>query len=105
MKLPWPQCVREAAAYEAGLRQKNVGYRILEEHTQPDGSIRIKIKMQYNKHPFGGVHGLNHPMLRRKDRQVLPAEILGRSRLQPSSPPRKTAMPKRPGPVWTTRAG
>ena len=48
---------------------------------------------------------MNHPMLRRKDRQVLPAEILGRSRLQPSSPPRKTAMPKRPGPVWTTRAG
>ena len=41
------------AAYEAGLRQKNVGYRILEEHTQPDGSIRIKIKMQYNKHPLG----------------------------------------------------
>lgn len=45
---------QEAAAYEAGLRQKNVGYRILEEHTQPDGSIRIKIKMQYNKHPLGG---------------------------------------------------
>ena len=44
---------QEAAAYEAGLRQKNVGYRILEEHTQPDGSIRIKIKMQYNKHPWG----------------------------------------------------
>lgn len=44
---------QEAAAYEAGLRQKNVGYRILEEHTQPDGSIRIKIKMQYNKHPLG----------------------------------------------------
>ena len=33
--------------------RKNVGYRILEEHTQPDGSIRIKIKMQYNKHPLG----------------------------------------------------
>ena len=94
---------QEAAAYEAGLRQKNVGYRILEEHTQPDGSIRIKIKMQ--QAPLGGVHGLNHPMLRRKGRQVLPAEILGRSRLQLSSPPRKTAMPKRPGPVWTTRAG
>ena len=45
--------LQEAAAYEAGLRQKNVGYRILEEHTQPDGSIRIKIKMQYNKHPLG----------------------------------------------------
>ena len=44
---------QETAAYEAGLRQKNVGYRILEEHTQPDGSIRIKIKMQYNKHPLG----------------------------------------------------
>ena len=44
---------QEAAAYEAGLRQKNVGYRILEEHTQPDGSIRIKINMQYNKHPLG----------------------------------------------------
>ena len=44
---------QEAAAYEDGLRQKNVGYRILEEHTQPDGSIRIKIKMQYNKHPLG----------------------------------------------------
>ena len=44
---------QEAAADEAGLRQKNVGSRILEEHTQPDGSIRIKIKMQYNKHPLG----------------------------------------------------
>ena len=43
---------QEAAAYEAALRQKKVGYRILEEHSQPDGSILIKIKMQYNKHPL-----------------------------------------------------
>ena len=41
---------QEAAAYEAGLRQKNVGYRILEEQTLPDGSIVVKLQKQYNKY-------------------------------------------------------
>lgn len=44
---------QEAAAYEASLRRKGTAYRILEQSTQPDGSILIKIKMQYNDHPLG----------------------------------------------------
>lgn len=52
MKLPW-RSASGGRRLRGRAPAKNVGYRILEEHTQPDGSIRIKIKMQYNKHPLG----------------------------------------------------
>ncbi len=44
---------QEAAAYQAALERKRTQYRILEKTTQPDGSVLMKLKMQYNDHPCG----------------------------------------------------
>lgn len=44
---------QEAAAYQASLDRKRTQYRILEKTTQPDGSVLLKLKMQYNDHPCG----------------------------------------------------
>ncbi|MCI6729629.1 MAG: hypothetical protein SOY32_09520 [Candidatus Faecousia sp.] len=43
----------EVAAYKASLDRRGTKYRILEETTQPDGNVILKIKMQYNDHPVG----------------------------------------------------
>ena len=43
----------EVAAYKASLDRQGTKYRILEETTQPDGNVILKIKMQYNDHPVG----------------------------------------------------
>ncbi len=44
---------QEVAAYKETLNRHNTAYRIVEEHTEPDDSIILKIKMQYNGVPVG----------------------------------------------------
>lgn len=44
---------REVAAYKETLDRHNTAYRIVEERTEPDDSIILKIKMQYNRVPVG----------------------------------------------------
>ncbi|MGM9629685.1 hypothetical protein [Butyricicoccus sp.] len=43
----------EVAQYKAQLDRSNTKYQITEETTQPDGSIVIKIRKQYNHHDTG----------------------------------------------------
>ena len=43
----------EVQHYKAQLERTRTKYKILDEETQPDGSIIIKIKMQYNNTPIG----------------------------------------------------
>ncbi len=43
----------ELAHYKAQLDRTHTKYRILEEIPQPDGSILVKIKKQYNNHNCG----------------------------------------------------
>ena len=43
----------EYETYKLRLERSRTRYQILEESTQPDGSIIIKIKKQYNDSPCG----------------------------------------------------
>ncbi|MDO4556861.1 MAG: hypothetical protein Q4B70_17250 [Lachnospiraceae bacterium] len=43
----------EYERYKKQLDMKRTKYKIVEEVTQPDGSIIIKIKKQYNNHDCG----------------------------------------------------
>ncbi|MCD8019371.1 MAG: hypothetical protein LUF92_07245 [Clostridiales bacterium] len=43
----------EVQRYKNSLDNKRTQYRIVEEETQPDGSIMIKIIKQYNTSPVG----------------------------------------------------
>lgn len=43
----------EVKKYKAGLDKSGTKYRILSEEIQPDGSIIIEIKKQYNTSPVG----------------------------------------------------
>ncbi len=43
----------EVAKYKDGLNKSGTKYKILSEETQPDGSIMIEIKKQYNTSPVG----------------------------------------------------
>ncbi|MGI6013009.1 MAG: hypothetical protein ACOX7K_01810 [Oscillospiraceae bacterium] len=43
----------EYAPYKAKLDHANMKYQILEELTQPDGSIVVKLKKQYNNNDIG----------------------------------------------------
>lgn len=43
----------EVAHYKKSLERNRTQYKIVEETTQPDGSIMIKIKKQYNQSPVG----------------------------------------------------
>ena len=43
----------EAEHYKAQLERSRTQYRILEETVQPDDSILMKVKMQYNHTPCG----------------------------------------------------
>ena len=43
----------EVTRYKASLEKSGTKYRILEETEQPDGSVIIKIKKQYNTAPVG----------------------------------------------------
>lgn len=55
--LPHDEAVRfvreEVAHYKAQLDQKRTRYKIVEETEQPDGSIIVKIKKQYNNNDCG----------------------------------------------------
>lgn len=43
----------EAEIYKKKLERNHVKHKIIEEATQPDGSIMIKIIKQYNTSPIG----------------------------------------------------
>lgn len=43
----------EVAHYKDTLERNQTKYRILEETAQPDGSVILKLKMQYNHSPVG----------------------------------------------------
>lgn len=43
----------EVKKYKEQLNKNNTQYKILSEETQPDGSIIIEIKKQYNTSPIG----------------------------------------------------
>lgn len=43
----------EVKKYKEGLQRRNVKFKILSEETQPDGSVVIEIKKQYNTTPCG----------------------------------------------------
>lgn len=44
---------REVAAYKEKLNRTHTQYKIVDEAVQPDDSIVIKIKKQYNRHACG----------------------------------------------------
>lgn len=43
----------EVEKYNSGLERSQTKYRILEETTQPDGSVILQIIKQYNTSPVG----------------------------------------------------
>lgn len=43
----------EVEKYKSGLERSRTKYRILDETTQPDGSVILKIVKQYNASPVG----------------------------------------------------
>lgn len=43
----------EVKKYKAQLKQRNTKFRILSKEIQPDGSVIIEIKKQYNNSPCG----------------------------------------------------
>lgn len=43
----------EVEAYKNSLDRKHTQFRVLSESTEPDGSIVLVLKMQYNNHPVG----------------------------------------------------
>lgn len=48
------QMVRqEYESYQEKLRRNGTEFKILEENIQPDGSILVRLKKQYNQHPVG----------------------------------------------------
>ncbi len=52
----------EVEKYKSSLAKNNTKYKIVEETTQPDGSVIMKIKKQYNK--------INRPMSFRAKRGI-----------------------------------
>lgn len=48
-----PLVKKEVAQYKNGLDRSMTRYKIVEETTQPDGSILLKIIKQYNSSPVG----------------------------------------------------
>lgn len=47
------QVQEEVAQYKKTLERNRTQYRIVEETTQPDGSILVKVIKQYNQSPVG----------------------------------------------------
>ena len=47
------QVAAEVAHYKQGLDKSRTKYRILEERTEPDGSVVIRIRKQFNTCPVG----------------------------------------------------
>ena len=44
---------KEYEIYKEKMRQRGTKFQILEETVQPDGSICVKLKKQYNQQPIG----------------------------------------------------
>ena len=44
---------KEVARYKQSLDRSRTQYKILEETLQPDGSVILKLKKQYNQSPVG----------------------------------------------------
>jgi polyribonucleotide nucleotidyltransferase len=44
----------EVAQYKAHLEKSRIRYQILREETQPDGSVIVEIKRQYNQYDCSG---------------------------------------------------
>lgn len=44
---------KELESYKAGMDRRRIRYRVIEESTEPDGSILLKIKKQYNSYRTG----------------------------------------------------
>lgn len=47
------QVQKEYSAYKAELERNDTKFKILKEEVQPDGSILIEIKKQYNRQAIG----------------------------------------------------
>lgn len=47
------ETAEEFAAYTASMNRKNVKYKVVESENQPDGSVIVKIKKQYNHYDTG----------------------------------------------------
>ena len=47
------QAAKEVDQYKKGLDQNHTKYKIIEQTTEPDGSIMLKIIKQYNSSPIG----------------------------------------------------
>ncbi len=45
--------LQEVTAYKSKLNKSGTKYKIIFEETQPDGSVIIEIKKQYNTSPVG----------------------------------------------------
>lgn len=43
----------EVAQYRKGMERNHTQYKIVEQTTQPDGSILVKVIKQYNSCPVG----------------------------------------------------
>jgi len=47
------QVAQEVERYKNGLERNHTKYKIIEQTTEPDGSILLKIIKQYNSSPVG----------------------------------------------------
>ncbi len=47
------QVQEEVQHYKRGLERNHTQYKIVEEHTEPDGSVTVKVIKQYNASPVG----------------------------------------------------
>lgn len=47
------QVLQEYEGYKARLEKSRTQYKVLEEAPQPDGSLIVRIKKQYNAQPVG----------------------------------------------------
>ena len=47
------QVQQEVEAYKTQLMHNHIKHKIIEESTQPDGSIIVKVIKQYNSSPIG----------------------------------------------------
>ena len=47
------QVAKEVDQYKKGLDHNHTKYKIIEQTTEPDGSIMLKIIKQYNSSPIG----------------------------------------------------
>jgi len=47
------QVKQEVEHYKQGLERNRTQYKIVEETTQPDGSVNLKVIKQYNSAPVG----------------------------------------------------